>query len=56
MEFGINFDRFFKNYESYDKWNSINVFDDLANTVKILWGNIGIFPENMNNQLFIHVL
>lgn len=44
-----------KLHESYGNWDNIRVFDDLANIVKMLWSNIGIFPKNKNGQLFIHV-
>ncbi|WP_144399901.1 hypothetical protein [Paenibacillus polymyxa] len=35
-------------YESYGSWESVEVFDDLAEIVLILWGNLGIYPENQN--------
>ncbi|WPS85281.1 hypothetical protein SMD22_01250 (plasmid) [Brevibacillus halotolerans] len=44
-----------KLYESYGNWDDIEVFDDLANTVMRLWGNLGVYLKNMDGQLFVYV-
>jgi hypothetical protein len=44
-----------KLHESYGNWEGVKVFDDLANTVMNLWGNLGIFPKNQEGQLYISV-
>jgi len=45
-----------KLHDSYGNWNDVYVFEDLAQTVKKLWGNLGVYPKNMDDgQLFISV-
>lgn len=42
-------------HDSYSSWSDIHVFEDLANIVIKLWGQLGIYPRNEDGQLFVSV-
>ncbi|MFS0655107.1 hypothetical protein [Bacillus sp. 179-C3.3 HS] len=44
-----------KLYESYGNWESVEVFEDLSQTVLKLWNNLGVYPKNEDRGLYISV-
>ncbi|MGE8207464.1 hypothetical protein ACQKP0_23545 [Heyndrickxia sp. NPDC080065] len=48
-------DKLNKLYESYGTWDDVKVFNQLADMVLILWGNLGVYPKNKDCQLYISV-